>query len=60
MGLAQQTVGLTLGSLVQCFEWERVDEKEIDKTEGIGLTMPKVEPVVAICNSRPIVDIILR
>ncbi|KAK9949055.1 hypothetical protein M0R45_004601 [Rubus argutus] len=58
-GLAQRVVGLTLGSLIQCFEWERVDEREIDMTEGKGLTMPKASPLEAMCKARPIVNKIL-
>ncbi|XP_050367205.1 cytochrome P450 81E8-like [Argentina anserina] len=57
--LAQRVVGLTLGSLIQCFEWERVDEKEIDMTEGKGLTMPKAVPLEARCKARPIVNFVL-
>ena len=56
VSLAQRLVGLTLGSLIQCFEWDRVDGKEIDMIEGKGSTMPKVHPLEAMCKARPIVN----
>ncbi|WCJ31326.1 cytochrome p450 81d1 [Euphorbia peplus] len=51
-GLAQRVVGLTLASLVQCFEWKRVSKEEIEMTEGGGLTMPKAQPLEALCRPR--------
>ncbi|KAF2283783.1 hypothetical protein GH714_015222 [Hevea brasiliensis] len=41
IGMANRVIGLTLGSLVQCFEWERVSVEEIDMKGGSGLIMPK-------------------
>ncbi|KAK8621406.1 hypothetical protein V6N13_067839 [Hibiscus sabdariffa] len=55
-GLAQRVVGLTLGALIQCFEWERIDGHEIDMVEGTGGTMPRAHPLKALCKARPIVN----
>lgn len=51
-GLALRVVGLALGSLIQCFEWERVGEDKIDMSEGAGLTVSKAQPLVAKCRPR--------
>ena len=53
-GLAQRVVGLALGSLIQCYEWKTIGDTTIDTTEGKGLTMPKLEPLEAMCKAREI------
>ncbi|XP_059428247.1 cytochrome P450 81E8-like [Corylus avellana] len=58
-GLAQRTLGLALGSLIQCFEWERVGEEEVDMTEGNGVSMPKAVALEAMCKTRPIMNNLL-
>lgn len=55
-GLAQRTMGLTLGSLIQCFEWKRIGTEEIDMTEGRGTIIPKAIPLEALCKARPIIN----
>ncbi|XP_010513554.1 PREDICTED: cytochrome P450 81D11-like [Camelina sativa] len=53
--LAQRLVSLTLGCLIQCFEWEKIGKEKVDMTEGGGLTMPKARPLVAMCRARALV-----
>ena len=57
--LAKRVVGMTLGALIQCFEWKRIGEKEIDMMEGGGITIPKVEPLIALCKPRDVMENVL-
>ncbi|KAK6123757.1 hypothetical protein DH2020_042501 [Rehmannia glutinosa] len=59
MGLSYRVVGLTLGSLIQCFEWQRVGERLVDLTEGKGLTIPKEVPLEAMCKARDVLHKVL-
>ncbi|CAI9108487.1 OLC1v1008085C1 [Oldenlandia corymbosa var. corymbosa] len=51
--LATRTVGFALGSIIQCFHWERIGKEMIDMAEGSGLSLSKVQPLIANCQPRP-------
>ncbi|CAA7035870.1 unnamed protein product [Microthlaspi erraticum] len=51
-GLAHRLMNLTLASLIQCLEWERIGEEEVDMSEGKGVTMTKAKPLEAMCRAR--------
>ncbi|PIA56658.1 hypothetical protein AQUCO_00700785v1 [Aquilegia coerulea] len=52
--LAQRVVALALGTLIQCFEWERVGQDQVEMHEtNTGVTIPKANPLVAMCKPYP-------
>ncbi|CAL4898257.1 unnamed protein product [Urochloa decumbens] len=58
-GLALRTVGMALGVMIQCFEWECAGE-EVNLSEGSGLTMPMAVPLVALCKPRAETESLLK
>ncbi|CAL5184443.1 unnamed protein product [Lathyrus oleraceus] len=60
LSLAQRTVGLTVGLLVQCFEWKRESEEKLDMMEGKGIAMPKKIPFKALCKALPIANDLMK
>ncbi|KAJ3696168.1 hypothetical protein LUZ60_001545 [Juncus effusus] len=59
-GLAMREVVLILGTLIQCFDWERIEDRIIDLTEGSGLTLPKAVPLEALYRPREIMFDVLE
>ena len=58
--LALRTIGLVLGTLIQCFDWDRVDGVEVDMTEGGGLTIPRAVPLEVMCKPRELLRDVLH
>ncbi|XP_022149478.1 cytochrome P450 81D1-like [Momordica charantia] len=54
--MALRFVGLTLGLLIQCYEWKKGGEEEIDMGEGGGITIHKAKPLEVMCKPRPVMD----
>ncbi|CAD6343191.1 unnamed protein product [Miscanthus lutarioriparius] len=51
--LALRTLGLVLGTLIQCFDWDRVGAAQVDMAEGAGgLMLPRAAPLEAMCRPR--------
>nr|BAN19902.2 cytochrome P450 [Echinochloa phyllopogon] len=58
--LALRTIGLVLGTLIQCFDWDRVDGVEVDMAERGGLTIARAVPLEAMCRPRAHMRDVLR
>ncbi|GKB21788.1 cytochrome P450 93A3-like protein [Tanacetum coccineum] len=55
MSFAMQVIQVTLGAMVQCFEWkagEKGDMTQVDMEEGPGLTLPRAHPLVCVPVAR--------
>ncbi|CAN6281279.1 unnamed protein product [Urochloa humidicola] len=51
--LALRTLGLVLGTLLQCFDWEAVGGAAgVDMAQGVGITLPRAVPLEALCKPR--------
>ncbi|XP_010692664.1 cytochrome P450 81Q32 [Beta vulgaris subsp. vulgaris] len=52
-GLASRVVGLTLGSIIQCFELDKINFMLVDMTKAVGFNLQKAEPLRALVRPCP-------
>lgn len=50
--LGLRTLGLVLGTLIQCFDWDTVDGAKVDMAEAGGMTLQRATPLEAVCKPR--------
>lgn len=53
--LALQLVPLTLGAMIQCFDWKAgIDGNltRVDMEEGLGMSVPRLHPLVCVPVAR--------
>nr|GEZ40969.1 cytochrome P450-like protein [Tanacetum cinerariifolium]GEZ40974.1 cytochrome P450-like protein [Tanacetum cinerariifolium] len=58
--MAVRVITFALGSLIHCFEWERISEEMVNLTEQTGLALLKAQPLMAKCNARRTMVKLLR
>nr|BAN19901.1 cytochrome P450 [Echinochloa phyllopogon] len=58
--LAMRTMGLVLGVLLQCFDWNRIGDGQIDMATGTGTIMFKAVPLEALCKPRTDMSALLK
>ncbi|WVZ20869.1 hypothetical protein V8G54_008191 [Vigna mungo] len=52
--MAMQSVSYTLGLLIQCFDWKRVNDEKVDMRENNWITLSRLIPLQAMCKTRPL------
>lgn len=51
-GMGIRTISLAVGGLVQCFEWGKMGEREVDMSQALVVTMSKAKPLEVLCRPR--------
>ncbi|KAK9122319.1 hypothetical protein Syun_019936 [Stephania yunnanensis] len=51
-GLAMHVIILALGSLLQCFEWDKIGDDDIDMSEKAHFFLGKAKPLKALCKPK--------
>ncbi|PON31982.1 Cytochrome P450, E-class, group I [Trema orientale] len=51
-GMGFRTVSLAVGTLVHCFNWERVGVELVDMGQSFGIALSKSRPLEAVCSPR--------
>ncbi|CAL0301558.1 unnamed protein product [Lupinus luteus] len=58
--MAMHGVSFTLGLLIQCFDWKRANEEEIDLKEKTWFNLTKLIPLEVVCKARPVINKALK